>query len=487
MIDQTRLLEEVELRNRSRKLYINYRRIYDPDHKELPGAYQWQVDFHNAGATHPERLLMAGNRVGKTQCAAAEVACHLTGNYPKWWQGKRWDRAVHWWAGGDTTENVRDIIQKSLLGEEGEHGTGWIPAEALLEVKYRQAGVTSVVEMIRVKHRNGQISTLGIKTYEQGRKSWQGTAKDGIWADEEPPEDVFTEMITRLIDKKGVMLMTFTPLNGPTGVVQHFEEKRVIPGSGIYVKNVGWNDAPHLDPVEMERLKASYPEHERETRVSGMPLMGSGAVFPISDDAIVIDPVPIQPHWRRINGIDFGIDHPGAGAFCALDPDGEGTFYVYDIYRASNQTAVYHAAAMKKHGTWIPCAWPHDGLNRDKGSGIAIKDQYRAHGLYMLREHAHQVHEGGKDVSVNAALDQMLEWMRTGRFKVFRHCQQWFEEKRMYHRKDGVLVKKQDDILSASRYAFMMRRLAAIQSSGVSSRPTFTQPMAGPRRWRARA
>jgi hypothetical protein len=294
-------------------------------------------------------------------------------------------------------------------------------------------------------------------------------------------------MLTRLIDKKGILLMTFTPLNGPTDVVRHFQEKAGVKGSGIYVKNVSWDDAPHLDPVEKERLKNSYPEFERETRVSGMPLMGTGAVFPVPDDMIAIDPITIQKHWRRINGIDFGIGHPGAGAFCALDPEGKGTFYIYDSYKAANQTAVYHSQAMKKHGSWIPNAWPHDGIERDKGSGLALKDVYRQHGLYMLREHAHQITEQGKDISVNAPLDMMLEWMKTGRFKVFRTCRDWFEEKRSYYRKDGVIVRKLDDVISASRYAFMMRRFAITEPSGVPFRSKIAQPMVGPRRWRAQS
>jgi phage terminase large subunit-like protein len=421
-----------------------------------------------------------------SDCAAAETACHLTGEYPPWWRGRKWTRATHGWAGGDTTENVRDIIQKALLGEEGEHGTGWIPRDKIRDVKYRQAGVTSVAEIIRVTHVNGQISTLGIKTYEQKRKSWQGTAKDFIWADEEPEQEIYSEMITRLIDKKGMLLMTFTPLNGPTSVVRHFMDKAGVPGSGIYMKNVTWDDAPHLDEAEKTRLRNSYEEWERDTRTSGQPLLGTGAVFPIRDELIAIDPLPFIPrHWPRINGIDFGIGHPGAGAFCALDPEGQGTFYVLDTYKAANQTAVYHAEAMKKYGTWIPNAWPHDGLERDKGSGIALKNIYRGHGLYMLREHAHLVSEQGKDISVNAPLNDMLEWMKTGRFKVVRTCRDWFEEKRGYYRKDGVLVRKLDDVISASRYAFMMRRLAAIPPTGLQSGPRIVQPMAGPRRWRA--
>jgi hypothetical protein len=60
--------------------------------------YSKQLAFHSAGATHRERLLMAGNQLGKTFCGAAEAAIHLTGNYPDWWPGRRWERPVRAWA-----------------------------------------------------------------------------------------------------------------------------------------------------------------------------------------------------------------------------------------------------------------------------------------------------------------------------------------------------------------------------------------------------
>jgi hypothetical protein len=252
---------------------------------------------------------------------------------------------------------------------------------------------------------------------------------------------------------------------------------------GIYLKNASWDDAPHLDADEKVRLAASYPEWERETRTKGTPMMGTGAVFPIPDDRITCDPFDMPKWYRRINGIDFGIDHPGAGAFCALDPTGEGTFYVYDAYRARDQTAIYHAAAMKKFGDWIPCAWPHDGLERDKGSGEVVKNQYRKHGLRMLKDHAtHPDQDKGNHVE--PALTEMYEWMRLGRFKVFRTCGQWLEEMRLYHRKQGILVKEHDDILSASRYAFMMRRYAMTQpeSSPIGSQAP-RRPIVGRDRW----
>lgn len=475
---------ELARRTARRQLIIQYAQPFDHSRPFAPdnvGPYSWQVEFHNAGLTHPERMLMAANRVGKTRTGAAETAIHLTGDYPDWWQGRRFDEPVEWWCGSETNEASRDIVQNALLGPVGQFGTGWIPGDNLVgEPTKRQAGIGNVVDTIHVRHKSGGISTCGLKTYEQGEKTWQGTSKHGIWMDEEPPIKIYTEGLTRLLDKKGIMLVTRTPLEGASDVVVHFMEPKE--GSGIYLKNASWDDAPHLDEDEKKRLMASYPEHEVETRTSGKPMMGTGAVFPIQDSLIMCDLVEIKPWWPRINGIDFGIDHPGAGAFCALDPEGQGTWYVYDCYRAPNQTAVYHAAAMKKHGDWIPNAWPHDGLERDKGSGEVVKDQYRKHGLFMLKDHATGPGDTGNHTE--PALNEMLEWMRLGRFKVFRGLDQWFEEKRLYHRKDGLLVKIRDDIISATRYAFMMRRYARTKptSSQIGSTAPVS-PIVGRKRW----
>lgn len=460
-MDNKRLLAELARRAARRQLLVQYAQPFDhskPFGPENVGPYGWQVEFHNAGVLFPERMLMAASRVGKSRTGASETAIHLTGDYPDWWQGRRFNEPVDWWCGSETNEASRDIVQNALLGPVGQFGTGWIPGDALVgEPTKRQAGIGNVVDTIHVRHKSGGISTCGLKTYEQGEKTWQGTSKHGIWLDEEPPVKIYTEALTRLLDKKGIILVTRTPLEGASDVVVHFLEAKE--GSGIYLKNASWDDAPHLDADEKKRMAASYPEHEVETRTSGKPMMGTGAVFKIQDSLLYCEPFDFPPWYRRINGIDFGIDHPGAGAFCALDPEGEGTFYVYDCYKAPNETAVYHAAAMKKHGIWIPNAWPHDGIERDKGSGYELQKIYRGHGLFMLKEHATGSNKDDGN-HTEPAITQMLEWMRTGRFKVFSTIPQWMEEKRLYHRKDGLIVKIRDDLISATRYAFMMRRFA---------------------------
>jgi hypothetical protein len=86
-----------------------------------------------------------------------------------------------------------------------------------------------------------------------------------------------------------------------------------------------------------------------------------------------------------------------------------------------------------------------------------LAKQYEAQGLEMLFQHA-QFEDGS--VSVEAGIADMLIRMESGRFKVFKHLNDWFEEFRLYHRKDGRVHKEGDDLMSATRYAVMMLRFA---------------------------
>jgi hypothetical protein len=224
-----------------------------------------------------------------------------------------------------------------------------------------------------------------------------------------------------------------------------------------HVTRMTIEDAEHYTPEQRAAIIASYPLHERDARIKGIPSMGSGRVFPISEDDITCAPFPIPDAWVQINGLDFGWDHPFAAINAAWDRDAD-CFYVCKEYAARESTPVVHTAAIKPWGDWIPCAWPHDGLQHDKGSGETLKAQYAAQGLKMLTEKA-TFEDGGN--GVEAGVIDMLDRMQTGRWKVFSTCQGWLGEFRQYHRKDGLIVKVLDDRISASRYALMMRRHAA--------------------------
>lgn len=453
--------------------------------------YRWQQEFHAAGRDHPERMLMAANRVGKTQTAGAEVALHLTGDYdglpriaryaerlpngaphpnageliwPDGWHGKRFSFPIIAWTGSPTTETSRDIVQKELLGSLGQDfGTGWLPKGRIIgQPTQRQAGVRGVVDTVKVRHITGGVSLCMMKAYEQGWQKFQGGAPHVVWLDEEPNDYmVYSEAQTRIISSSGIILVTFTPLLGQTELVDHF----LSGGPGIFLRGATWDDAPHLTKTERDRMVLSYRAHERDARTKGVPMLGEGAVFPVADTDIRVDPFKIPDHFARIKGCDFGIDHPAAGVEIAWDRD-QDIVYVIECYRKAGETAAYHAAWFNKSNKAIPVAWPHDGENREKSGGIRLADHYRNHGVNMLSKSARyrrmpgETHEKAGGQPVEPIVDETLERMLTGRFKVFSNCPLWFEEKRSYHRKDGRIVPKRDDILKATFYAMMMLRYA---------------------------
>lgn len=167
---------------------------------------------------------MAGNQLGKTVAGSFEWAYHLTGRYPEWWEGRRFDHPVRMWAAGETGESTRDTVQKLLVGppeKEEEWGTGAIPFVDLIDTQ-RARGVPNALDSVTVKNQFGGASTLLFKSYEKGRAKWQGDTLHGVWFDEEPPLDIYTEGLTRTNATNGITMITFTPLKGMSEVVRMF-------------------------------------------------------------------------------------------------------------------------------------------------------------------------------------------------------------------------------------------------------------------------
>jgi len=427
--------------------------------------YKKQVEFHTAGADEGirERLLMAGNQLGKTVAGAFEAAMHLTGKYPDWWDGAIFEKETTAWAASVTGQGTRDTVQRLLLGPIGSWGTGSIPKADIVDIKRASGGTPDLVESITVRHVSGGLSRITLKTYDQGRERWQGETLNFVWFDEEPPLDIYTEGRTRTNATAGIVWLTFTPLMGMSDVVKRFLIEKV-PGTKVTTMTI--DDAEHYTPEQRKAIVQGYPAHERDARSKGIPTLGSGRIFPIDEDSIKENPPMIPPHWRRIGGLDFGWDHPTGIVWIAHDLDTD-TVHVYDAHRARETTPIVHAATITAKGKWIPMAWPHDGLQHDKGSGSALADQYRKLGVNMLPQKAtHPPAKGEEEGSggngVEAGLMEMLDRMQTGRLKVARHLNDWFEEFRLYHREEGKVVKIDDDLLSATRYALMMLRHAKV-------------------------
>lgn len=429
---------------------------------------QKQLDFFATGLTHPERLLVAGNRLGKTECAAYEVSRHLTGEYPPWWNGKRFNRPVRMWAAGTSATEVRDTIQEKLCGPVGDSemfGSGYIPREAFAGQPKASRSATDGFDSLQVKHKAGGTSRLVFKAYEQERQHWQGAELDLIWFDEEPPEELYVEGRTRL-GGKGMSMMTFTPLFGMTKVVRRFFDEDHL----LRVKvQYGIKDATFMPEKQKEGLIAGYPSHELQARMNGDPVFSEGRIFRVPEDDLRVPPVsldriPLQ--WRKLWGLDFGISHNFAAVLLAWDTETGrmdekgpiGTMYVLASIRMKGAIVLQHAVAIKRIAANVPVAWPHDGHVRDRGSGEALAKLYKAEGLNMLGTHATHP-EGG--YSTEAGIAIMDGYMQARQFKVLDNQPEWFSEYGQYHRdKNGLIVKVHDDLMSATRIGMMMRRAA---------------------------
>ncbi len=438
------------------------------EHKRYGGQilffrpYPKQRQFLDLGATKRERLFIAGNKNGKSHTGAFEAACHLTGIYPAWWAGRRFTAPTRGWLCGESGEVARDVMQQKLFGQPGVEeawGSGMIPRSLLLD-KSRSHGAADLFDTVQVRHVSGGVSTVTIKSYEQGRRKFQGDDVDFLWFDEEPPMDVYTEGLTRTAATNGIVFMTFTPLNGPTDVVLRFIDEPLPSRATV---NMTLDEAEHIPPDKKAEMIASWPAYQRDARARGVPMLGSGRIFTTPEEAICEDPIEhIPPFWTKIWGIDIGIGHPFAAVLLLHDRDTD-TIHVHHAIRMADALPIMHAAAMKPIGAEVPVAWPKDAGDRERGTGEPIAKLYKAQGLRMLDTHATWPDHS---VSTEAGIMEWDQRERTARLKVARHLTEWLEERRLYHRKDGQIVKIKDDLMSATRIGLMMKRAARVVQLG---------------------
>jgi phage terminase large subunit-like protein len=439
MLETVRLGEEMERRRAGRKLGT-----YFPETGALRReCYPKHLEFFSLGANKRERLFLAANRVGKTEGAGGyEMACHLTGQYPAWWKGRRFNGPIASWAAGDTRQTVRDILQLKLLGKPGAHGTGLIPREALVRVA-NAPGIPDAVETIWVRHASGGISTLGLKSYDQGREAFQGTERDVIWLDEEPPPAVYTECLLRTMTNGGMVMLTFTPLRGMSEVVLSF-----MPGGAMPEKQEGskavvsatWDDVPHLSAQAKKELWEAIPPFQRDARSKGLPQLGSGAIYPVPESTVVVEPFEIPKHWPRSYGLDVGWKRTAA-VWGADDPE-TGIEYWYSEHYQGDVPPEVHAAAIKARGN-LPGAIDPASAGSSQVDGRNLMQVYREMGL-NLTEAVN---------AVEAGVFHVWERLSTSRLKIFSNLQHTRAEMRLYRRDEkGRIVKENDHAMDAVRY-----------------------------------
>lgn len=441
------LLEERDRRAKRRKIWS-----YFPDEGPLRRElYQKHLEFFAAGLRKRIRLALCANRIGKTETMGGyEVCCHLTGQYPDWWPGRRFTKPVKAWAAGDTAKTTRDAIQAKLLGPWNEIGTGLILGDSVHGVSPKQ-GIAEAAELVTVKHASGGLSQLAFKSFDQGRRSFQGTEQDIIWLDEECPKEIYQESLLRTMTTDGIVVLTFTPLMGLTELVLDFLEEGSIEHplntESKQVIMAGWDDVPHLS-AEVKRLMLSEIDPaRRDARSKGVPQLGAGAIYPVSEDEYVVDDFPIPDHWPRWFGLDVGWNRTAA-VHMAWDRDNDRLYEYYCHYRGEAEPSV-HALGIQAPGKWIPGVIDPAARGRSQIDGRKLIQMYRDLGL--------ELNEARN--SVEAGIYEVWQRLASGKLKTFRSCRDILAERRMYRRDEkGQVVKSKDHAMDAERYGAVSGR-----------------------------
>jgi len=429
-----RLLEQAQALKKYRQI-DSYFPAEGPLRREL---YPQHLEFFHLGATHRERLFLAANRIGKTNAGAYEIACHLTGQYPTWWTGKRFNTPISAWAAGDTSKTCRDIVQLALLGSAHDQGTGMIPRDAIVRVTTK-TGIADAIETVYVRHVTGGISELGLKSYDQGRDSFVGTAKHVCWLDEECDNSIYVESLLRTMTTGGLVYLTATPLLGMTDVIMSFVQPQEETNK-IYVQ-CDWNQVPHLSDEAKAQLLASIPEYQRQARSRGIPALGAGTIYQVAESDLLVADFPIPDYWPRVFSLDVGWRRT-ACLWGARDPETK-TIYLYSEYYVGQKEPSLHAEAIRARGTWISGVCDPAAQGRSQVDGTQLIELYRSYGLDL----------SPAINAVESGIYAVWQLMSAGKLKVFQSLTNWLSEFRLYHRDEtGTIVKQHDHLMDCVRY-----------------------------------
>ena len=459
-IEYLTLLEE-----KAKRLEENKFDSFFPDSGPLSReAYSIHIDFFDKGAEYPERAFIAANRSGKTVSGAYEMNCHLTGDYPHWWKGKRFTTAINAWCAGKKNDTTRDVQQFELLGQMGYFGTGMIPRKNIHSFT-RKPGIPNAVQDVFVKHISGKISQLTFKSYEQGIDSFMGTARHVVWFDEELTNpSIYSEAFMRTMTTDGIIYSTFTPLLGLSEVVLSFLPGGKLPKDGIvlpenenlkptkYVVMPTWDDAPHLAQEEKDKILAQLQPYEIEARTRGIPSLGSGAIYPVAESQIVVEPFEIPSSWKRFYGLDVGWNKTAA-IWGAYDEQSDIIYLYSEHYRSQAEPSI-HADSIKARGSWIPGVIDPASEGRSQKDGSRLIDEYYYLGLDIV---------SAERTLVESGLLTCWQRLSSGRMKIFSTLQNTLSEFRVYRRDEkGKIVKERDHLMDAMRYGVMSGLYRAI-------------------------
>ena len=305
-----------------------------------------QIDFHKD--RHRNKWLFGGNRTGKTVAGAVEAVWRSRGNHPY----REITTPQRGWVVSLDYNVQRDVAQKEVLR--------WLNPAWIKNIEMRQGRKDNpengIIDFIEVYSIHGGVSIIGFKSCDQGRAKFQGTSQHWIWFDEEPPEDVYDECKMRIIDTRGDIWGTMTPLQGLTWVYNTVYMNE--PGdTEIKYWLMEWADNPWLSPEEIKQLESTMTEDEREARQYGKFVAMSGLVYKEFDEGIhVIEPFDVPKEWYYNISIDPGLANPLSAHFYAVDYDGN--IYVIAEQYEAGQSVEHHSNIL--HLIADDLKWPKD-------------------------------------------------------------------------------------------------------------------------------
>jgi phage terminase large subunit-like protein len=440
---------------------LKYFRPFDHQHK-----------FFRTGAAE-RRGILAANRIGKTVSTCYETAYHLTGLYPDWWQGHRFSGPITCMVAGEGWSQVALVLQNELLGTQDVKiidnlGSGAIPRTHIITETMRNDGANCIG--VEVKHSTGANSYLLFANYTQEVRQLQGFKLNLAVFDEQPPDDFFSEIVTRTATTQGKVLCSFTPLKGLNGLVSKFWNKE----EGYEYIRVSWDDCPEYDPwglpfllkATRRQLERDYLPHEREARIAGKPVMGKGAVFQLGNWPTYKSgdyDFARMSNIQRVIALDLGLVNDKTVISLMYWEPYERTAFLHrqiivqGIEEAVPTQYINHLLRPEVFGTPIVLPADANTPGRYTMSSHSIRELFEQYNLNVQEKAIMNPPDSQGRITNHKSygINQMRQMLEVGSMMVNENCTHFLSEASNYYVDTQGRFSDPDDCIDSARYALL--------------------------------